>query len=212
MKSGVYTITNTVNGKMYVGSAQRYFSSRWSDHRRKLRSNTHYNDHLQRSWNKYGEESFRFEILETYPPEYCLQMEYYWVNLLDTVSNGYNADYPGLGTTGFRFGKSTKAKMSAKAKLRDQSHLHTQEVWKKISESSKTAQLGNTNRRGTGKYGKCEKYDSKWNLVHTYDNPYQAFRDLGLNHASHIIRSSINSTTCKGFHWVVYNKEGNLIE
>jgi len=34
-------------------------------HFSKLRCNKHVNQHLQNAWNKYGKESFEFEVLET---------------------------------------------------------------------------------------------------------------------------------------------------
>ena len=63
----VYTITNTANGKMYIGKTSRPVKERWYRHRYNLRENKHPNDYLQNAWNKYGEESFLFEILEEYP-------------------------------------------------------------------------------------------------------------------------------------------------
>ena len=40
------------------------FGDRWDCHKAQLRGNYHDNPHLQNSWNKYGEENFKFEILE----------------------------------------------------------------------------------------------------------------------------------------------------
>lgn len=61
--SGIYKITNNVNGKFYIGSSQN-ISRRWYDHKRELRIQKHHNKYLQRAWNKYGEENFSFEIVE----------------------------------------------------------------------------------------------------------------------------------------------------
>ena len=60
---GVYSITNLQNNKRYIGSSKN-IESRWADHRRRLRKNTHHSIHLQRAWNEYGEQNFCFEILE----------------------------------------------------------------------------------------------------------------------------------------------------
>lgn len=62
---GVYKITNTVNGKVYIGSTTIGFKNRWATHRNELRNRRHCNKHLQRAWNKYGENAFSFEVLET---------------------------------------------------------------------------------------------------------------------------------------------------
>lgn len=63
---GIYQIRNLINGKFYVGSTMR-FERRWWDHQEKLRKGNHVNAHLQASWNKHGEESFVFEVLEVLP-------------------------------------------------------------------------------------------------------------------------------------------------
>jgi len=60
--SCVYKITNTVNGKVYVGSAVD-FNRRCSAHETDLRKNTHDNIHLQRAYIKYG-EVFTITVLE----------------------------------------------------------------------------------------------------------------------------------------------------
>lgn len=64
--SGIYTITNKVTGKMYIGESLDIYR-RWHDeHIPKLRKDLHYNKELQNDFNKYGEENFEFEILERY--------------------------------------------------------------------------------------------------------------------------------------------------
>lgn len=61
---GVYKITNVVNGKFYIGSSKD-IKDRWNSHRSDLNGNTrHHSKSLQDDWEKYGESSFRFEILE----------------------------------------------------------------------------------------------------------------------------------------------------
>jgi group I intron endonuclease len=61
---GVYKITNTVNGKVYIGSTTIDIETRWGVHRSALRTGKHYNKHLQRAWNRYGESAFTFEVIE----------------------------------------------------------------------------------------------------------------------------------------------------
>lgn len=64
--SGIYTITNKVTGKLYIGESLDIYR-RWHDeHIPQLRKNRHYNKELQNDFNKYGEENFVFEILERY--------------------------------------------------------------------------------------------------------------------------------------------------
>lgn len=59
---GIYTLTNTVSGTVYVGQA-RNIRKRWEVHRCTLEKGGHRNGYLQRAWNKYGPEAFRFEVI-----------------------------------------------------------------------------------------------------------------------------------------------------
>ena len=63
MISGVYKITNTINGKFYIGSSYD-IEGRWDCHKKCLKGNYHNNPKLQHAWNKYGQNAFIFEILE----------------------------------------------------------------------------------------------------------------------------------------------------
>lgn len=64
--SGIYTITNKVTGKLYIGESLDIYR-RWHDeHIPQLRKNRHCNKELQNDFNKYGEENFGFGILQRY--------------------------------------------------------------------------------------------------------------------------------------------------
>ena len=100
-RCGVYTITNTINNKIYVGSTTRLFCQRWGDHRVQLRSNKHHNIHLQRAWNKYGEDSLDFIILTTCGEHQLLKKEAEFIkkyNSLD-ATYGYNLTIPVVVST-----------------------------------------------------------------------------------------------------------------
>lgn len=62
-KPVIYKIRNVVNDKFYVGSTNDT-RERFRCHRRRLRSGKHHSQYLQNAWNKYGEDCFRFEIVE----------------------------------------------------------------------------------------------------------------------------------------------------
>lgn len=59
----IYEIKNLVNGKRYIGSTI-HKKKRWGKHRRLLDQGNHTNIHLQRAFNRYGEESFEFSVIE----------------------------------------------------------------------------------------------------------------------------------------------------
>ena len=60
---GIYIIENLVNGKIYVGSSI-HIEKRWNEHINELRNKIHSNQILQRAWDKYGETSFSFHIVQ----------------------------------------------------------------------------------------------------------------------------------------------------
>lgn len=59
----IYRIRNVVNQKFYVGSTIN-MKERTRTHRNRLRRGIHHATHLQAAWNKYGEECFKFEVIE----------------------------------------------------------------------------------------------------------------------------------------------------
>ena len=88
---GIYCWTNLVNNKRYVGYAQT-IEDRKNVHIVSLRGNYHNNPHFQQAFNKYGESSFYFSILELCNPQDLCQNEYKWGTLLKTLDPkfGYN--------------------------------------------------------------------------------------------------------------------------
>lgn len=62
--SGIYKITNKVNGKVYIGRTARSFTDRWKEHKEQLNNNTHTNAQLRNDWSKYGADNFIFSIAE----------------------------------------------------------------------------------------------------------------------------------------------------
>lgn len=68
LKPGIYKITNTHTGRIYIGQAKE-FKSRWKGHSSSLRSGKHQNKFLQNDFNKCKEELGHddflvFEIIE----------------------------------------------------------------------------------------------------------------------------------------------------
>lgn len=93
--AGVYTITNTINGKVYIGSTFN-LSTRNSQQVYLLRRNKHTNHELQADFNTYGEESFIFDIIErgVYTKQELLTQEAYYYGL---INNKYNVCNPLTG-------------------------------------------------------------------------------------------------------------------
>lgn len=78
MTTGIYSITNTQNGRQYIGSSSNV-EARWEDHRYWLDRGEHINQHLQSSWKKYGRGSFRFDLIEECKESELLRRERYYI-------------------------------------------------------------------------------------------------------------------------------------
>jgi group I intron endonuclease len=91
LKSGIYQIVNLENGKCYVGSAKTLTRRKWL-HFNDLREGTHNNDRLQNAFDSYGENNFKFRILEHCKPENLIEREQYWMDQLKATDAeyGYN--------------------------------------------------------------------------------------------------------------------------
>lgn len=96
---GVYCIQNKKNGKKYIGISYN-IKRRFVRHKSELRNNKHENLHLQRSWNKHGENNFEFKILEELNKdiEILNQREIFYIRFMNTRHpNGYNSTDGGGG-------------------------------------------------------------------------------------------------------------------
>jgi group I intron endonuclease len=79
------------NGKVYIGSSVK-ISRRFKEHKTRLKSKTHDNKKLQRSWDKYGSESFAWSVVEVVDADKINEAEQFWIDALDSAneSTGFN--------------------------------------------------------------------------------------------------------------------------
>lgn len=102
MKSGIYKIENLINGKIYVGKTL-HLNKRFKEHLWELKKGNHFNRYLQNSWNKYGEENFKFSILEEVSNKDLLyEKELEWILRLKANDSayGYNSCLPNKDNCG----------------------------------------------------------------------------------------------------------------
>ena len=167
---GIYQILNTANGKCYIGSSVN-IKTRWGQHKRKLTINNSPNIKLQQAWNKHGEISFEFNIIElvTDNKEELYKKEQFYINKFDSVNNGYNI-LPSAGSRfGYKASEETKNKLS-KAKRGEKhpfygkrgedasayGYKHTEEAKRKISMA-----LSGENNPNYGKKGKIVSAETR---------------------------------------------------
>lgn len=130
----IYKITNTVNGKCYIGQTCQKLSYRYSDHIWRLKNDCHTNLHLQRSWNKHTKHAFKFELItEGTSKEELNLLEIAWIAELNSadMNFGYNKEFGGNKYK--TCNEETRIKLSFAAKGRTASD----ETRRKLSESKR---------------------------------------------------------------------------
>lgn len=199
--TGVYTIINKIDGKVYVGSSAKSLHIRFRVHKRELLKKSHHNQYLQNAVNKYGIENFEFEIIHECEPEFCLSFEQYWRNMLCSWDRrfGYDMCYIAGNMLGTKRTDEAKKKISiSRKKYKGKNHPS----WgKKLTQHTKD--LISESRSGIkninfGRYG-SKHYLSKPVLQFTKDGIFinewggirEAGREIGMPH-THI------SSVCKG--------------
>jgi group I intron endonuclease len=110
-KGGVYEIFCLKNGKTYIGSTSTSFRKRFNEHNKTLKRNKHCNIHLQRAWNKYGDEFFEMRILETCTKDEIISREQFWIDTFQATKYGYNICEIAFSSIGIKRSEETKEKI-----------------------------------------------------------------------------------------------------
>ena len=141
LKSGIYKISNKVDGKCYIGSAKN-IKIRWKIHKSDLRLGKHHSIKLQRAWNKYSANSFIFSIIERCETERLLEREQYWLDFLNPVKHGYNILFIAGTNTGAKRSKETCERISQsligrKLSMNHRNNISKAHIGKVLSDETK---------------------------------------------------------------------------
>lgn len=93
MAGHIYEILNSKTKQKYIGLTTEEFPIRRNRHFNDLRNGNHSNGHLQNSWNKYGEDSFLYRIVEFFDdPKELAEAEIFYIDLFKSFNpeNGFN--------------------------------------------------------------------------------------------------------------------------
>lgn len=125
-QSGIYKITNTITGDIYIGSAKN-LTKRRCNHFDGLRRKVHHSIHLQRAWDKYGSTAFSFSVIEemVFPEHYDIRLigehlicrEQYYI---DTLKPTYNI----LKEAGTRLGAKLTLEQVLKMRVKGRGRKH----------------------------------------------------------------------------------------
>lgn len=93
----IYKSTNNITGKIYIGQTTHTLDKRIKGHIKESKIES--NRPFMLSINKYGEDNFTFEIIDTANNiDELNDKEIYWINFYNSVSpNGYNLTGGGQG-------------------------------------------------------------------------------------------------------------------
>jgi hypothetical protein len=88
---GIYKITNTNDGKVYIGRSTN-IEERWKQHRDALENGTHHSYKLQKCYDKLtNKDVLQYEVIEVVDKIADMpEREQYYYDQYDSYNNGYN--------------------------------------------------------------------------------------------------------------------------
>lgn len=221
-KSGIYCIENLINSKKYIGQSVN-ISNRWKHHKSELNSNIHFNDYLQKSWNKYGEDNFHFYVLEFCDVSKLDTLEVYYIDLYETLNRDKGYNLISGGSSNKTYSDETRAKISNSLK----GHKVSIESRIKISENhadvsgDKNGMYGRhhseeakqrVSQANTGRISfrrnRCNVYCIE--LEKMFDDATMAGKTLNLDSGAILKCCRGERKTCGGYHWKFINLENNI--
>ena len=206
----LYKITNTVNGKVYIGKTSHHdVNTRWNEHIRDSRKPRCEKRPLYDAMLKYGNDAFVIEqIEEVENDQIACQQEQYWIKYYNSYvgfenCNGYNAtlggdskryyDYKEISDKYIEL-KSEKdtakffncdIETVRKACRENNVRILTPAEISKLTASKKIAQLDKDTQE----------------IIAVYDSVSDAFRALNKQKSGGIAKACRENKVCIGYRW-----------
>lgn len=201
--AGIYAIVNVLNNKKYVGSTSN-LNKRYRQHFNLLSKNKHVNAHLQHAFNKYGNSSFEFWILEQCEDitDTLLLLEQKYIN-----SDGdYNICKIAGKTTGIK-GKAHKLSEYQRSKIieANKNRIWTEKELKRRSEFMKNSFLVASQRKPVLQYSMCGE------LLNEFDSITSAAKYLKNENARVNIKRCCQGKQKSAYNFKWEYKNGNKI-
>ena len=93
----IYKITNSINGKIYIGKTVKTIEERFKEHCKDYKRRKMEHRPLYSAMNKYGVENFSVEEVDHCEESEAEEREIYWISRYGSFRNGYNATLGGDG-------------------------------------------------------------------------------------------------------------------
>jgi group I intron endonuclease len=192
--SGIYKIFCPTSQKTYIGLSKN-IGKRKKHHFSQLKSNKHHNIHLQRHYNKYGDKSLIFEVVEFCDKSMLVEREIFYVAQYDSYHNGFNLS---LGGEDNPMNHEKNRKAVSKALL---GHKKSKEWIDKIIASRNNEKIFET-KVANGSIKMVYAYNAaSGELINKMYGYYAISKYFGVNESN--VRQSVygKMKTCKGIHF-----------
>lgn len=203
---GVYRITCLANKRVYIGSSARV-GMRINEHKYRLRHDKHHSRHLQRAWDKYGEDAFEFEVLALEEDrKFRLFLEQH---LLDTI-------YP-FGSGGFNSHPRAESPKGAKLPAHVIEKIRLRAIGRKATPEARAnmsrAQMGSKKiikaprserhleRQSLCRGAPVEQLSADGEPIKVWPRIRYAAIALGIKNKNNILGAISKGHKCGGFYW-----------
>lgn len=115
----IYSITNTINNKQYIGKTHKSINARFKQHIDDAKREKNSNRSLYRAFKKYGVENFLLEELMQCPDEEASTYEIMFIKKYDTKQKGYNQTNGGDGSLLFDYEKIKELYLKGRLTIRE---------------------------------------------------------------------------------------------
>lgn len=185
----VYSITNNINNKKYIGLTSQEINER-------IKKGKGYKPmtKIYKSIQKYGWNNFEVNILfTTKSKEDAEEKEKYFIKKFDTIENGYNKQSGGYKATAYKIEEETRIKLH---------NIHKGKHYSEKTEFKKN-QINKAHNFVMRKV-LCVETNKVYNSI------IEAERSLNISHHVFDVCKGLRKT-CGGYHWK-YVKEASLCQ
>lgn len=91
MRGFIYKITNTINGKSYIGQTIQNVKERFYQHCATKCNKAVLDMAIHKAIKKYGKSNFTVEVIEEIDSTNLNDRERYWIKYYNSYNNGYNS-------------------------------------------------------------------------------------------------------------------------